>query len=92
MALLSRVRVDFLVDKVILKMARSQLAESDAAANSNPRLKRLGDAALFAGVIVLSTLAVTAVAILAPIVLTVSALTALFTRKGSTRGWRPVAA
>lgn len=84
--------MDFLVDKAILKMARSQLAENGAAANSNSLLKRLGDAALFAGVIILSTLAVTAVAILAPIVLTVSALTALFTREGSTRRWRPVAA
>ncbi len=55
-------------------------------------LKRAGEALFFAGVILLSSLAVIALAIAAPFVLAASALTGLVTNKDSARGWRPVSA
>lgn len=47
---------------------------------------------LFAGVILLSSAAVMAVAFAAPFVLVVSAIGGFFARKGDAGGWRPAGA
>ncbi|WP_395073564.1 hypothetical protein [Hyphococcus sp.] len=54
--------------------------------------KRLAEILLFAGVIIVSSLAVAAVALAAPFVLAASALAAFFPGKRTARGWRPVTA
>jgi len=55
-------------------------------------VKRAGEALFFTGVILLSSLAVIAIAVAAPFVLAASALAGLVTNKKSARGWRPVSA
>ncbi|WP_428407976.1 hypothetical protein [Hyphococcus sp.] len=68
----------------------SGAAVSDAA---RPRaVKRAGEALFFTGVILLSSLAVVAIAIAAPFVLAASAIAGFLTRKEGDRGWRPVSA
>ena len=54
--------------------------------------KRSFEIVLFTGVIILSSLAIAAVALAAPIVLTASAVAAYFPGKRAARGWRPVTA
>ena len=66
----------------------------DTASNAvrSPAVKKAGEALFFAGVIVLSSVAVIAVAFAAPIVLAASAVTGALTKKNDTCGWRPVSA
>ena len=52
----------------------------------------VGEMLLFAGVILLSSAAVMAVAFAAPFVLVVSAIGGFFARKGDAGGWRPAGA
>ncbi|MEC9295579.1 MAG: hypothetical protein VX553_07755 [Pseudomonadota bacterium] len=55
-------------------------------------MKRAGEALFFAGVILLSSLAVIALAIAAPFVLAASAIAGLLTKNKDAHGWRPVSA
>ena len=77
------------MEKTIETMSSGKIGDRAASARS---INRLGEVSMFAGVVLLSSLAVAFVAIAAPFVLAASALTALFTERGSSRGWRPVSA
>ena len=58
----------------------------------SPAVRRVGEALFFAGVILLSSVAVIAVAIAAPFVLAASVIAGALTKKNNGRGWRPVSA
>lgn len=54
-----------------------------------PLVRRVVETALFAAVILLSSIAVILVAIAAPIIVAVSGFAALMSPKKNTGGWRP---
>lgn len=58
----------------------------------NPALKRMGEVLLFVGLILLSSLAVIAVAVAAPFVLLLSYVAGVFSKGRETRAWRSLAA
>ena len=65
------------------------------AGTDEPRhsaVKRAGEAVFFTGVILLSSLAVIALAVAAPFILAVSAVAGLLSRNKHAGGWRPVSA
>lgn len=57
-----------------------------------PFTSRVSEAAIFTGMILLTSLAIIAVAVAAPIILGLTALAGFISRKGRARRWRPVGA
>jgi hypothetical protein len=68
------------------------VSKSGSSAAPRPVAQRIGEALIFAGVILLSSVAVMAVAFAAPLVLIVSAIGGFFARKSDAGGWRPAGA
>ena len=77
------------MEKTISKTA----ADAEGADEARPpAVKRAGEALFFAVLILISSLAIIAVAIAAPFVLAASAVAGVLTHKHGARGWRPVSA
>ena len=59
---------------------------------SDTALDRIVDALIFAGFLLLSVIALAAVAVATPVVLAISALAGLISRNNEDDGWRPAGA